>query len=277
VGVGVVALLSAIAGFAFLLSPKDDTGFSVGQNSLSEQSEQCRVVSPTKGKTTAKVRSQALRKAEEVTTLNKGDRVAYIEATDSFVKVKLSDGTEGWVFNDQIRPCNASVLTNETVSPAPNINRSSTSSTSSSDSSEDAKTAYQEGFNTGTARGQEVGKADGEANGGRGTMHIDAACSDDGINEVTNAQDYTQGYREGCEKAYKEAFGIASQEAISKQTGIDDCFTANESLSSAEKEAKCGCQPGYYYDTEQSGCFPVQSNDGTEISPELTPEAEPTN
>jgi serine/threonine-protein kinase len=239
--------------------------------------EQCRVVSPTKGGTTAKVRSQPLREAETVVNLNKGDRVAYIEAANSFVKVKLSNGTEGWVFNDQIRPCNASALTNETVSPAPNFNRSSTSSTSSSDSKNDAKTAYRKGFKIGTARGQEVGKTDGEANGGRGTMHIDAACSEDGINEVTNAQDYIRGYREGCEKAYKEAFGIASQEAISKQTRIDDCFAANENLSSAQREAKCGCQPGYYYDHDQSGCFPVQSNERRKTNPEPTPEAQPSN
>ena len=46
---------------------------------------------------------------------------------------------------------------------------------------------------------------------------------------------------------------------------LSDCYEANENLSSAQREANCGCQPGYFYDQERAGCFPTKDNPSGEI------------
>ncbi len=79
---------------------------------LSEKPDLCRIVSPTQGNNdNARVRNQPVREAETIKILNKGEKILYLSEKDAFVEIKLPDGTQGWIFNNQIQPCN-SVVTN---------------------------------------------------------------------------------------------------------------------------------------------------------------------
>ena len=105
-GLGVV--MGAIAGLAFIILPQSNTQKTNNPNiSFEEQlnSQLCRVVSPTKGEQNAKVRDQPLKEATVTINVDKGTKVLYVGQQDAFVEIQFADGSKGWVYNDQIQPC----------------------------------------------------------------------------------------------------------------------------------------------------------------------------
>ncbi|HAA29404.1 MAG TPA: serine/threonine protein kinase [Cyanobacteria bacterium UBA8553] len=105
-GLGVV--MGAIAGVAFIILPQSNTHNTNNPNiSFEEQlnSQLCRVVSPTKGELNAKVRDQPLKEAMVTLNVDKGTKVLYVGQQDAFVEIQFADGSKGWVYNDQIQPC----------------------------------------------------------------------------------------------------------------------------------------------------------------------------
>lgn len=75
------------------------------QNAISPEWHMCRVVSPTGGKFSIKLRPQPHTEVDGFKQLSEGDRVMFMQVRGDFVQVKLTDGTQGWVFWDQIQTC----------------------------------------------------------------------------------------------------------------------------------------------------------------------------
>ncbi len=103
-GAGGVAIASAIALLGLLRAESFDRT-SAKQNSISRQWHMCRVVAPTGGKFSIKLRPQPYTEVDGFKQLSEGDKVMFLQVQGDFVQVKLADGTQGWVFWDQIQPC----------------------------------------------------------------------------------------------------------------------------------------------------------------------------
>lgn len=134
-GVPVVPLLAilglgAIAAGAYFILPRLQTTNPPVANSDGEfpqelLSEKCRIVAPTKGEVTAKLRREPVREREAIKILSAGEKVVYIseysgsitDEQDKFVRIKTEDGSAGWVFRSEIQPCDSSAIAN-TNSPA---------------------------------------------------------------------------------------------------------------------------------------------------------------
>ncbi|HEY9780662.1 MAG TPA: SH3 domain-containing protein, partial [Leptolyngbyaceae cyanobacterium] len=72
--------------------------------SISVTAQQCRVLMPTVG-SSARVFTQPSREAYTGKRIPKDSKVSFISGRGEFVEIKLADGKSGWVFNDQISPC----------------------------------------------------------------------------------------------------------------------------------------------------------------------------
>ena len=103
-GAGGVAIASAIALLALFRAESFDR-ISTEQSSISQQLYMCRVVVPTGGKFSIKLRPQPHTEVDGFKQLSEGDKVMFMQVQGDFVQVKLADGTQGWVFWDQIQPC----------------------------------------------------------------------------------------------------------------------------------------------------------------------------
>jgi serine/threonine-protein kinase len=99
---------SAIAG-VFILSATKFNKNNSQQNFLSQQPQLCRVVSPSGGKLLAKLRPQPQTEIGALKQLNLGEKVLFIKVKGDFVQVKLADGTQGWVFGDDIQRCDKTI------------------------------------------------------------------------------------------------------------------------------------------------------------------------
>lgn len=106
-GGGVAVFMSAIGGLVFF-NTSNLGGTYPQHNLLLQQPQLCRVVSPSGGKYLAKLRPEPQTEVGALKQLYLGEKVLFIQAKGDFVQVKLSDGTQGWVFGDEIHPCNAS-------------------------------------------------------------------------------------------------------------------------------------------------------------------------
>ncbi|MDJ0738028.1 MAG: FHA domain-containing serine/threonine-protein kinase [Nostocaceae cyanobacterium] len=104
IGIGAASVLSTIVGLV-LLKTDNLVATNSKQNLISRQSKLCRIVSPRDGKQSVELRFFPLRETEAFKYLNKGDIVLFMQTEDEFVKVKLNDGTQGWVVADQIQLC----------------------------------------------------------------------------------------------------------------------------------------------------------------------------
>lgn len=68
--------------------------------------EQCHIIAPNlPGGTSARLFSEPVTSAATGKRINKGVKVEYLTREDRFAKIQLSDGSQLWVFNDQIQPC----------------------------------------------------------------------------------------------------------------------------------------------------------------------------
>ena len=108
-GAGGVVIASAIALLALFRAESFDRA-STEQNLISQQWYMCRVVSPTGSKLSVKLRPQPHTEVDGFKQLSEGDKVMFMQVQGDFVQVKLADGTQGWVFWDQIQPCKRSSL-----------------------------------------------------------------------------------------------------------------------------------------------------------------------
>jgi serine/threonine-protein kinase len=107
-GMGIAAAVSVVGGFVCL-----QTGNSAGkayseQNFIAQQPQLCRVISPTGGNFLAKLRPEPQTEIGALKQLNQGEKVLFLKVKGDFVKVRLVDGTQGWVFGDQIQRCDSS-------------------------------------------------------------------------------------------------------------------------------------------------------------------------
>ncbi|KAB8330958.1 protein kinase [Scytonema tolypothrichoides VB-61278] len=109
-GMSVAACISAVGGFSFL-NPNNMIGSHTQQNFISQQPQLCRVVSPPGGRFVAKLRPAPQTEVGAVKQLNLGVMVLFVQVRGDFVEVKLSDGTQGWLFRDEVQPCTASQIT----------------------------------------------------------------------------------------------------------------------------------------------------------------------
>ncbi|MFQ4145415.1 protein kinase domain-containing protein [Chlorogloeopsis sp. ULAP02] len=106
--VGTAVAVSAIAGI-FLLNTGNLNKNQAQQNLILQQPQLCRVVSPSGGKLLAKLRSEPQTEIGAMKQLNLGEKVLFMKVRGDFVQVKLADGTQGWVFGDDIQRCQKTI------------------------------------------------------------------------------------------------------------------------------------------------------------------------
>ena len=112
---GVAAIAAAVVSFTiFSKSVLNRSNFATDI-----KSDLCRIAAPTDLPST-RVRSQPQRDAQVVANVPRGAKVVYLEETDTFVKIQLADNSTGWVYNNQIRGCNESIVV-PTTKPTPSI------------------------------------------------------------------------------------------------------------------------------------------------------------
>jgi len=80
------------------------------------QPEQCCIISPTVGKN-VRVFSQPSKDTFTGKRIPKGTKVSFMEEENGFLQVQLPDKSQGWVFNDQIHPCNTYLEKCSVISP----------------------------------------------------------------------------------------------------------------------------------------------------------------
>jgi serine/threonine-protein kinase len=103
--IGVATVLATIGGFALFNTGLVGKTNSQHNNLLSQKPQLCRIVAPTELANLPELRHQPYREAEGFKALNQGEKVLFLKSQGDFVQIKLSDGTQGWIFWDQIQPC----------------------------------------------------------------------------------------------------------------------------------------------------------------------------
>jgi len=119
VGACVAAVVSMLGGLVFF-NASNLGGTNTQQNLIAQQPQLCRVVSPVGGKYVAKLRPEPQTEVGALQQLSLGEKVLFVRAKGDFVEVKLSDGTQGWVFVDEIQPCDTSKASSKVSYPTSN-------------------------------------------------------------------------------------------------------------------------------------------------------------
>jgi serine/threonine protein kinase, bacterial len=121
-----LAILTGTAGVGYfgvrplLMADQFDT--------LVATTDRCRVAAPNKdSKFITKVREKPDRTAQVKAKLTQGAKLLYVADQEEFVQIEQRNGEQGWVFNDQIRRCNA---TAPTPTPSPSLTPASPDSPS---------------------------------------------------------------------------------------------------------------------------------------------------
>lgn len=103
--IGVATVLASVGGFALFNTGNFGKANSQHNNFLSQQPQLCRVVDPPESTKLPELRHQPYRETEGFKTLNPGEKVLFIKSQGDFVQIKLEDDTQGWIFYDQVQPC----------------------------------------------------------------------------------------------------------------------------------------------------------------------------
>ncbi|MBR8832654.1 MAG: protein kinase [Stigonema ocellatum SAG 48.90 = DSM 106950] len=103
-GVCVAAVVSAIGGLVFF-NTSHLGGIHVQENFITQEPKLCRVVYPAGGRYFAKLRPEPQTEVGALKQLTLGEKILFVRAKGDFVEVKLSDGTQGWIFGDEIQSC----------------------------------------------------------------------------------------------------------------------------------------------------------------------------
>lgn len=203
-GAGMAVLVTAIAGFTLFEGGKLGAK-STERNSIIELTEKCRIITPTAGKHSVRLRPEPQTEVGSIKQLQGGEKVVLIRAQGDFVQVKDAFGTQGWIFRDQIQPCEQPVKPAETRPSSSETSRSNSASGATSSNDDDGKLNknYEEGFKQGTTYGLELGKKDGNIKGAK-ERNADKICGLKRENQI-----YDKGFKEGCQIAYKDGFAIA--------------------------------------------------------------------
>ncbi|BAZ38901.1 serine/threonine protein kinase [Calothrix sp. NIES-4101] len=105
-GMGMAAIISMVGGVICLQTGTVGKTSYSEQNFIAQQPKLCRVISPTGGNFMAKLRPEPQTEIGALKQLSPGEKVLFIKIRGDFVQVRLADGTQGWVFGDQIQRCN---------------------------------------------------------------------------------------------------------------------------------------------------------------------------
>jgi eukaryotic-like serine/threonine-protein kinase len=108
-GMGMAAVVTMVGGFVCLQTGTMGKTYSSysKHNFIAEQPKLCRVITPTGGNYVAKLRPEPQTEIGAMKQLSPGEKVLFVKIHGDFVQVRLADGTQGWVFGDQIQRCNA--------------------------------------------------------------------------------------------------------------------------------------------------------------------------
>jgi serine/threonine-protein kinase len=107
IGVGIAGFITTIISLV-LFKTENIVATKPEQNFIAQQSQFCREVAPTRGRESAELHVHPQRNSHAFQELSKGDIVLFMQVQGDFVKVKLNNGTQGWVVWNQIRPCSVS-------------------------------------------------------------------------------------------------------------------------------------------------------------------------
>jgi eukaryotic-like serine/threonine-protein kinase len=107
VGISMAAVVSTVGGLVCLQTANTGKTYSE-QSFISQQPKLCRVISPKGGNYLAKLRPEPQTEIGAMKQLNPGEKVLFVKVKGDFVQVRLADGTQGWVFGDQIQRCHIS-------------------------------------------------------------------------------------------------------------------------------------------------------------------------
>ena len=100
-------------------------------DTLVATTDRCRIAAPSKNSDlVTKVRNVPDRNAVIKTKLAQGEKILFVSSKAEFVQIEQRNGDQGWVFNDQIRGCNA-VIPSEPPVPETTLSKPSSSSSSS--------------------------------------------------------------------------------------------------------------------------------------------------
>ena len=106
-GASLGAVVSAIACVVFF-NASNLGGTNAQENLITQQPKLCRVVSPAGGRYLAKLRPEPQTEVGALKQLSLGEKVLFVRSKGDFVEVKLFDGTQGWMFYDEVQPCDTS-------------------------------------------------------------------------------------------------------------------------------------------------------------------------
>ncbi|MEG4590045.1 FHA domain-containing protein, partial [Microcoleus sp. MOSTC5] len=111
-GTSAAVLLAVVGGIVIASNQNLIPGLGSVQKQvkIDASNPQCRRITPTTG-VTAKLRDQPDRNLEEAKLINHGSLVLELKAESAFVQVQLPDGSQGWVYNDQLQSCSEASTT----------------------------------------------------------------------------------------------------------------------------------------------------------------------
>lgn len=102
-GTGSAIALSLVGGLMFLQPGKSGNSFS--ETNFIALQPQCREINPTGGNFLAKLRPEPQTEVGSMRQLSHGEKVLLVKVQGDFAQVRLADGTQGWLFVDQVRRC----------------------------------------------------------------------------------------------------------------------------------------------------------------------------
>jgi eukaryotic-like serine/threonine-protein kinase len=103
-GMSMAAVISTVGGLVCLQTGSAGKNYSE-QNFISQQPKLCRVIIPAGSNYVAKLRPEPQTEVGAIKQLNPGEKVLLMQVKGDFVQVRTSDGTQGWVFIDQMQRC----------------------------------------------------------------------------------------------------------------------------------------------------------------------------
>ncbi len=103
--IGVATVLASVGGFALFNTGNFGKANSQHNNFLSQQPQLCRIIDPPESTKVPEIRHEPYRESEGFKTVNPGEKVLFLKSQGDFVQIKLEDDTQGWIFYDQVQPC----------------------------------------------------------------------------------------------------------------------------------------------------------------------------
>jgi eukaryotic-like serine/threonine-protein kinase len=107
-GMGMAAVVTMVGGLVCLQTGTMGKTYSSysDRNFIAQQPKLCRIITPIGGNYMAKLRPEPQTEIGAMKQLSPGEKVLFLKIHGDFVQVRLADGTQGWVFGDQIKRCN---------------------------------------------------------------------------------------------------------------------------------------------------------------------------